>query len=138
VTGIVLLTYGDIGGSLLEAAAHVLGEDVVDAAAIAVRDTPTTIDELPGQIDAVLNDLGCAQYLLLVDLPGSTHFNVARGFTRRGNIALLTGLNLPMLLRVLTHRECGLDELLHFGSDGGIQGILSFYPASEADDRTGT
>lgn len=138
MTGIVLITYGDTGTSLLTAAAHVLGEETIDAAAIPVYDTPNTVDELPAQIDDVLTRMNCRQFLLLVDLPGSTHFNVARGFTRRSDVALLSGLNLPMLLRVLTHRECNLEELLHIGSDGGIQGILSFYPDSNAEDKTGT
>jgi mannose/fructose-specific phosphotransferase system component IIA len=138
VIGVVLITYGDTGDCLCKAAAHVLGERLSHIEIIAIHDTPDTVDKLPDRIETALGRLGCTQYLLLVDLPGSTHFNVSRGFTRLDNVAMLTGVNLPMLLRVMNHRECELDELLHFGSDGGVQGILSFYPASYTETGSGT
>lgn len=138
MTGIVLITYGDLGQSLIDAASHVLGEPPANIECIAVHDTRGTVEELPDHISEAISRLDCKQYLILVDLPGSTHFNVTRGFTRQPNVAMLTGLNLPMLLRVLTHQENDLDELLHYGSDGGIQGILSFYQRSHSEEETGS
>jgi PTS system ascorbate-specific IIA component len=136
VIGIILIAYGNIGQSLTDAATHILGESAAHIECIAIHDTPGTVDELPDLITEAIKRLDCTQCLILVDLPGSTHFNVTRGFTRQPNIAMLTGLNLPMLLRVLTHQENDLDELLHYGSDGGIQGILSFYQQSHAEEET--
>lgn len=137
MTGIILISYAGIGQALVNAASHILGEPAAHIECISIHDTPGTVDELPDQITEAINRLDRTQYLILVDLPGSTHFNVTRGFTRQQNTAMLTGLNLPMLLRVLTHQENDLDELLHYGSDGGIQGILSFYQHSHAEEGTG-
>ena len=135
MTGIVLITYGDACRALLDAAVHILGEPVANAECISVYDAPDTPEWLPEQIAKSLDRLDCKQNLILVDLPGSTHFNIARGFTRNGGIALLTGLNMPMLLRVLAHRENDLEDLLHYGSDGGITGILSFCSGSDTDEE---
>ena len=41
-----------------------------------------------------------------------------------GNVIVLTGLNLPMLLRCITHRGDTLEELAHKALQGGHHGIL--------------
>jgi PTS system ascorbate-specific IIA component len=135
VTGIILLSYGNIASELLHAASHILGEPFAKVECIPIYDSTDTIDRLPNQIEEAMVRLDCPHYLILVDLPGSTHFNVARGFTRHGNVAILTGLNLPMLLRVITHREDNIDELLQYSSDGAIQGVLSFHPEPAAKKK---
>jgi PTS system ascorbate-specific IIA component len=138
VTGIILISYGNIASELLHAASHILAEPFAKVECIPIYDSTDTIDRLPAQIEETITRLDCTQYLILIDLPGSTHFNVARGFARLGNVAILTGLNLPMLLRVITHREDDLDELLQYSSDGAIQGILSFNPDTDTDTDTDT
>jgi len=134
MTGIILLTYGRIGFELLEAAGHIMNQSVEQIKVINVYDDPDTADNLPGQIEKAIEQLKSAgQCLILTDLRGCTHFNIARQFVEPSRVSLVSGLNLPMLLRVLYHRDENLVTLSHFAEEGGVMGIstTSDAPATE-------
>ena len=70
--------------------------------------------------------------LILADVYGATHTNVACHLLARGRIELITGVNLPMLLRVLNYRHLKMDDLIDkalSGGSGGIAGIA--HPQAE-------
>jgi PTS system mannose-specific IIA component len=124
MTGIILITYGGIGEELLQAATHIMNQPAKEIELIAVYDQSTTADELPGQLQQALDHLGDSeQYLILADLHGCTHFNIARQFVEESRVALVSGVNLPMLLRVLCHRDENLNTLCHYAEEGGVMGI---------------
>jgi PTS system ascorbate-specific IIA component len=63
--------------------------------------------------------------LLLVDLYGATPSNVAAAIGRQGtSTRRVSGLNLPMLLRVLNYPEQTLDELATTAAAGGRSGVV--------------
>ncbi|NOY17094.1 MAG: hypothetical protein GXP23_09230 [Gammaproteobacteria bacterium] len=124
MTGIILLTYGRIGYELLEAAGHIMNQSVGQIKVISVNDDPDTADKLPGQIEEAIRQLkSVGQCLILTDLRGCTHFNIARQFVEPSRVSLVSGLNLPMLLRLLYHRDENLVTLSHFAEEGGVMGI---------------
>jgi mannose/fructose-specific phosphotransferase system component IIA len=96
-TGIVIVSHGRSGQAMLEVARNYVGE--IDAITVEVavgeaRDvTARRIEEACGRIDA-------DEVLFLVDLEGSTPFNLCR--TRIGRSAILSGVNLPMLFKLAT------------------------------------
>lgn len=49
--------------------------------------------------------------VVLTDLYGSTPDNIARSFVRRGKVSVVSGLNLPMLLRACTSEHTDLGSL---------------------------
>lgn len=124
MTGLILLTYGNIGHELLTAATHILNQPVEQIKVISVYDQSDTADILPAQIHQAIEQLEkSGRCLILVDLHGCTHFNIARKFAEQSRIVLVSGLNLPMLLRVLSHRDEDLLTLSHFAEEGGVMGI---------------
>jgi mannose/fructose-specific phosphotransferase system component IIA len=126
MTGILLITYGHIGKEILQAASHILGQDVEDIVLVSVYDQTTTTDSLPAQIEGALQRIGeNTPCLIMTDLHGCTHFNVASRYLQQSHVALVSGLNLPMLLRVLNHRDEDIDSLLHYAEAGGTMGISS-------------
>lgn len=136
MTGMILLTYGTSGRELLRAASHIFNEPFDSVALIEVTDAPRTADSLPGQLQQALATLGGQPALILSDLPGCTHFNIAAGFVAAGRVALIGGLNLPMLLRVLSHRDSPLHELLDYALEGGRQGIITVLDHQQDSDGT--
>ena len=58
-----------------------------------------------------MRQLGTAQTLILVDLFGATPCNVASKLVDGIDSRLLTGVNLPMLLRAMSHRHETLESL---------------------------
>ncbi len=124
MTGLILLTYGKIGHELLTAANHILNQSIEQVKVISVYDQPDTADILPTQIHQAIEQLEKSrQCLILIDLHGCTHFNIARKFAEPSRIELVSGLNLPMLLRVLGHRDEDLITLSHYAEEGGVMGI---------------
>jgi len=124
MTGIILITYGGIGEELLKAATHIMNQPVEEIELVAVYDQSTTADELPVQLQQAIEHLvDCEQCLMLADLHGCTHFNIARQFVEESRVALVSGVNLPMLLRVLCHRDEDLITLCHYAEEGGVMGI---------------
>jgi len=136
MTGIILLTYGRIGYELLEAAGHIMNQSVKQIKVINVYDDPDTADNLPGQIENAIEQLKSAgQCLILTDLRGCTHYNIARQFVEPRRVSLVSGLNLPMLLRLLYHRDENLVTLSHFAEEGGVMGISTASDAPATGNR---
>ncbi len=63
--------------------------------------------------------------LILVDVPGGTPFNVARKFARAGRVEVLSGVNLPMVVRLCCPgcQERSVGELAGWLQEKGRQSI---------------
>ncbi len=62
--------------------------------------------------------------LVMTDIFGATPGNVAAKLIEPGRVEAIAGVNLPMLLRVLTYRERDMDTLLKRAVSGGCEGVL--------------
>jgi len=61
--------------------------------------------------------------LILTDICGATPNNLARYFSELDEIKVISGLNLPMLVRVLNYIKRPLAELSEIALAGGHKGI---------------
>ena len=122
--GLLILADKNLGAGLIAAAVHTLGSRPPQLAA-----TDLDYTETPERMDTVLRDsirkvdLGDG-VLILADVYGATHTNVACQLLARGRIELITGVNLPMLLRVLNYRHLKMDDLIDKALSGGSGGII--------------
>ncbi len=123
--GVLLLTHEAMGAALIGAARHVLGKlplevDVIEVDAGA--DPDSTLTHAAAHARGL--DAG-AGVLVLTDLYGATPCNVAQRLPSLGiTTHCVSGLNLPMLLRVLNYPEQNLDELAQTAASGGRGGIF--------------
>ena len=62
--------------------------------------------------------------LVLTDAFGATPGNVATQLAEPGRVAVVAGVNLPMLLRAVCYRAGPLAELVTKAMAGGEQGIV--------------
>ncbi|RMX10942.1 hypothetical protein EBQ24_03390 [Allofranklinella schreckenbergeri] len=74
-----------------------------------------------------------APVLLLTDIIGATPYNVACALAAHAAQAglpacVLTGANLPMLLRAITYRHESLPDLAERASSGAVQSITCIQP----------
>ena len=101
--GVVVATHCHVASALIEAAQVVLGEQ--DALASVDLDPGLGRDQAWGLLrDAVtLVDRGQG-VLVLVDMLGGTPSNLALALLAEGNFEVVTGVNLPMVLRALQRR----------------------------------
>ncbi|MFN9940154.1 MAG: PTS sugar transporter subunit IIA [bacterium] len=61
---------------------------------------------------------------MLTDAFGATPGNVASAVAETGRVAVVAGVNLPMLLRALCYRDGTLAETVEKAMAGGTQGIV--------------
>ncbi|MHB8622735.1 MAG: PTS sugar transporter subunit IIA [Sulfuricaulis sp.] len=122
--GLLILTEKTMGDAMIGAIVHTLGSRPPQIAT-----TDLDYSAAPESIDALLRknlqqvDHGQG-VLILADVYGATHTNVACRLLARGHIELITGVNLPMLLRVLNYRHLAMDDLIDKALSGGCGGII--------------
>jgi PTS system ascorbate-specific IIA component len=122
--GVLLITHNRIGAELLETATAMLGRCPLAAIAIEVRehDDPDALRDEILQCAERLDD--GAGLLVLTDLYGSTPANVTDALGKRGQVQVLSGVNLPMLVRVLNYYQLDLIPLAEKALSGGREGVL--------------
>jgi len=123
---LLLVTHVNIGKNMLMVAESILGEQAGNTACIDVpMDSETAIIEQ--QVQDALKILDSRDgALILTDTYGSTPDNIARSIIRSCQCRLISGLNLPMLIRVLNYRDQSLDELTSKALSGGRKGITVY------------
>jgi PTS system ascorbate-specific IIA component len=72
----------------------------------------------------VLEQLGTSGVLVLADVFGATPCNVAQKLVDGVHSKLITGVNLPMLLRTVSYRHETLDALVARALIGATQGVM--------------
>jgi PTS system mannose-specific IIA component len=105
MVGVVLVAPEEVALALLEATRRVVGTipNMVAAYVSAGEEIASTMRKVAHACDQVDNGAGA---LLLVDVRGSTPFNVSR--TSANTVDVVYGANLPMLLKLATLDRCRL------------------------------
>ncbi len=133
--GLVILAEKNLGAGLMAAAVHTLGKQPAQLVAMDLD-----YQAPPERISALLRDslqkvdTGDGA-LIMADVYGATHTNVACHELVRGRIELITGINLPMLLRVLNYRHLKMDDLIDKALSGGSGGIICAANPSKLEKR---
>lgn len=122
--GILIVTHNAIGAEMLKAAMAMLGGCPLSAKALSIelhdeRDKMIAI----AQSLAARLDEGDG-LLVLTDLYGSTPSNIANSLGERHRVRVLSGVNLPMLVRALNYATLPLDELADKALRGAHDGVM--------------
>ena len=124
--GILLVTHEDIGAQLVTVSEAIFKQRMT---AIALVSVPADIGpEVLGKYADLIRTAMLAQengegLLVLTDVYGATPDNLARYFSTECNARVISGINLPMLLRVLNYAHQSLEQLCQTASSGGIKGV---------------
>lgn len=124
--GILLITHPGVGNAMLHIATRIMGAGEVPIKCLEVPpDAPTEpMCEAARSMLKVL-DRG-AGVLVLSDLYGATPHNIAqRVACGNHSTTVLSGLNLPMLMRIFNYPLDDLDTLVGKAAEGGTRGIMS-------------
>jgi mannose PTS system EIIA component len=125
--GVLLVTHGSIGESLFTSASQILGVAPQQVATLSVwrQDDP---DDLVLRARELLDGLDAGDgVLVLTDIFGATPGNVIARLLDDGHIEGVSGLSLPMLLRVLTSRGAApstLSAAVQRALSGGTEGLV--------------
>ncbi len=126
--GIVIVTHGQTGQTLVNVAEFILGQSLGRIRCIQFNqsgDQLTGDDELKQVI--MESDHG-EGVLVLTDLVGASPANLVTGLLEEYHAAMVTGINLAMLIRVWNYRDTSLESLIHKAVQGGKRGVDVFHP----------
>jgi PTS system mannose-specific IIA component len=97
--GVVVVTHGQLAAELLNAAETIVG-DLPQFAAVSIgwhEDTQDAREEISQAIGRVQRGQGV---LILTDMFGGTPSNLGMTFLAEQNVEVITGVNLPMLIKL--------------------------------------
>lgn len=103
--GILVVTHCRLGDALLEAADFILGERPEAVTAISIdlnEDAGKLRNKISDKIKKLKTDDGI---LILTDMFGGTPSNLSYSFLEEGRIEVISGVNLPILIRAATARK---------------------------------
>ncbi len=121
--GIVIVTHADYGTALVRAAEVILGPQP-DCGTVCVDNTHEVAETVAGLKETVARLDHGRGVLILTDMFGGTPTNLSLSLLGTGNVEVLTGVNLPMLLKVLGSRNLPLEQLAEEAKAAGDKGIV--------------
>lgn len=123
MNGILIIAHAPLASALRQCVAHVFTDNPEGVAALDVQPN-TPPEETLAQARIMLQQLGAKNALVLADVFGATPCNVAQKLVDGVHSKLITGVNLPMLLRTVSYRHETLDALVARALIGATQGVM--------------
>jgi PTS system ascorbate-specific IIA component len=124
MVGVLIVSHGAIGRSILESARHILSDAPAQVATLGVSrdDDP---DDLRLRARRLIKDLDAGDgVLVLTDIFGATPGNVIARLLEDGRVEGVSGVSLPMVLRVLSARNGSLRGAVERALSGGAEGVI--------------
>ncbi len=121
--GAVIVSHGQLANELLVAAETVIGDlDNVAAVSIGWHDD---VEAAKAAVDRAIKSVSQgAGVLLMTDMFGGTPTNISAMFLADGVVEIVTGVNLPMIVKFATHsKDTTLSELAQEVEEQGKQSI---------------
>ncbi|MDR3369303.1 PTS fructose transporter subunit IIA [Rhodoferax sp.] len=121
--GIFIIAHAPLASALRQCVLHVFPDA---ATALAVFDVQPNMpaEETLAAAQMTLSLLNTPRTLILTDLFGATPCNIAQKLVDGVTSRLITGVNLPMLMRAVTYRNESMDALVARVLAGGTQGVM--------------
>ena len=122
--GILIIGHDNVGESLRDNAVKTFGAQPLPLAVVSIgRDCEP--ERAHAQASAMIQALDQGDgVLVLTDICGATPCNIATRLLGEARVKIVTGVNLPMLLRVLNYADLGLERLVDKAITGGRDGIV--------------
>lgn len=124
--GLLIVSHGNLGDYLLDTSSRMLGVCPLPSATLSMSFDCNTDEMMTRAAELVEQLNGGAGVLILTDMYGSTPSNIVSRLQGRYKIQIVSGVNLPMLIRVLNYPRLSLDELAHKAHSGGRDGVVLY------------
>ena len=124
MVGLVVTAHGNLGAELLASVQMIIGP-VRNARAVSITQDGS-MEDIRDAIAAAVAEVGSDDHgvIIVTDMFGGTPANVSMTFLEAQIVEVLTGVNLPMLLKFFNSQESlGIDELAGTLKSYGQQSI---------------
>jgi PTS system ascorbate-specific IIA component len=132
--GILVVSHEPLGTALIHCTRHIFGRMPPQLAALDV--IPDEDPELAlGAARELLQRINDGSgVIVLTDLFGATPARIASRLAERSRILVIAGVNLPLLVKALTHRRGPLDEVAAMLLDGVRETIVPIPAHDDGED----
>jgi len=124
MVGLVIVCHGNLGSELIKVAEMVVGGmDNVQAVSVG---SAVDVDKARDEVAAAIKRLDTKDgVLIMTDMFGGTPSNLSLSFLDENNVEVLTGVNLPMIVKFANHRkDKALKDVVNIVKEGGIKSII--------------
>lgn len=122
-TRILVIAHAPLASALRQCALHVFPDCAAAVTALDVQADASPESSLRAA-ETLMVTASDDPVLVLTDIFGATPSNVAQRLVDGVRSRLVTGVNLPMLLRAITYRDQTLDTVVSRAIAGGTQGVM--------------
>lgn len=129
---VLIISHAEIATALLNTVKQTFGSEL--PLSVATIELPLNSDPevLIPKLKTVVKALDQGEgVLILTDLFGSTPCNIAQNIQYCESVRVVSGLNLPMLIRVMNYPNLNLRELAEKARTGGQCGIIECVKTAE-------
>jgi PTS system ascorbate-specific IIA component len=123
--GVLLITHPGIGSAMLHIATRIFGRSTLQIKCLEVP-PDAALDPMCERAKSMIKVLDRGSgVLVLTDIYGATPHNIAQEIAHKcKSTTVLSGLNLPMLVRVFNYPDDDLETLASKATEGGSRGIM--------------
>ena len=121
--GVIIVTHAEFGETLRKAAEGIVGrqEQCLTFSVI----TDLGMNSIVEALDEGIKNVDTGQgVIILTDMFGGTPSNLSLSFLGTRRLEVITGVNLPLLLKIFSNRDLSLEQLAKQAKLAGQQGIL--------------
>jgi len=126
--GMMVVSHGSLAKEFVDVAFRILGEEDPAVVALCIdwnADSASAKEQIKKALKKIQD--GSDGVLILTDLFGGTPTNLAMTFYQANKVEILTGVNLPMLIKALAIRKTAtpLPEVVHTLREKGQSAMVS-------------
>jgi PTS system ascorbate-specific IIA component len=121
---ILIIAHDSLPDSLAKAVTHVLGARPPQFETLSVAASDDPFNLLPAAKEVVRKLDSGDGVLIFSDIYGATPCNLATKLMVPGEVEVVAGVNLPMLVRAFTYRAKGMDTMIKKAISGGCDGVV--------------
>lgn len=122
MTGLVVVAHARLAAELINAAEMIVGK--IDAAASVEIKQNDSVDGIRKTLISAIESVDCKNIIIMTDMFGGTPSNMSLSFLKENQVEVLTGVNLPMIIRFASDRDkFGVSELAAQIRDTGREGV---------------
>ena len=129
--GILLVTHGEIGQSLINCAAHILDSTPKSVESLSIKSN-NDLSKYTYIISQKIQSLEKGNgVLIMTDIYGATPCNLLNKFIKKNKVEVVTGVNLPMLVKAISDRKDNLNILIKDSIEYAKKNIKKIWPNND-------
>jgi mannose PTS system EIIA component len=136
--GVLVVSHEPLGTALIRCTRHIYGRLPPQLAALDVipDEDPEQACHAARELLLRIND--GSGVIVFTDVYGATPSRIAKSLVKPHRVAVIAGVNLPVLVKALNNRRCELDEVVATLVESGRRAIFEVEPEAAETDRGAT